>query len=872
MTRIAVGGFLHETNTFAPTKATYDGFLHGGGWPPMREGAKLLEKMRNINVGIAGFIPAAEAMSWELVPTIWCAASPSAHVTKDAYERVAKAIVDGVKAAGAIDAVYLDLHGAMVAEHIDDGEGEIIARVRQVIGRDLPLVVSLDLHANVTPQMVEQSDALIAYRTYPHIDMADTGRAAARHLALLLRSKHRFAKAFRQIPFLIPICWQCTNDEPCKSIYAKLAALESDAVPTLSFAPGFPAADFPDCGASVFAYGRTQADADAAADQIAALVASHESDFDGRIFTPDDGVRFAMEAAQRASKPIVIADTQDNPGAGGDSDTTGMLRALVRNGATNAAIGVIVDPESAKAAHAAGPGAIVRLALGGKSGIPGDAPFEHNFVVETLSDGKFTAPGPYFGGSMMNLGPSACLRVGGVRVVVGSRKAQLADQAMFRFVGIEPSEQSILVNKSSVHFRADFEPIAEKIIICAAPGAMPADTSTLPWTRLRPGVRLKPNGIPVYAGIETTFHLSCHRITDMPNIDRIEGFADELTAIRRDFHAHPEIGFEEVRTSGIVADKLTQWGIEVHRGLGGTGVVGVLKGKGSGAKRIGLRADMDALPMEENTNLKWRSTIPGRFHGCGHDGHTTMLLGTARYLAETRNFDGTVHFIFQPAEEGLGGARAMIKDGLFEKFPCDEIYGLHNAPDLNHGELAILPGPAMAGADFFDITITGYGAHGAMPENARDPVIVAMTLGQALQTIVSRNVNPLKSAVLSITQIHAGSAYNVIPGEAKLCGTVRAFDDGVRALIRERMRTICAGIASAFQVEISGRYPRYLQRSRQQRGAFESHRRGRAHRRRSFESHHPVDAEDGQRGFRRHAARRARRVFLARPGRLGAGA
>ncbi len=289
----------------------------------------------------------------------------------------------------------------------------------------------------------------------------------------------------------------------------------------------------------------------------------------------------------------------------------------------------------------------------------------------------------------------------------------------------------------------------------------------------------------------------------MPNIERIEGFADELTAIRRDFHAHPEIGFEEVRTSGIVAEKLQQYGIEVHRGLGGTGVVGVLKGKGAGTKRIGLRADMDALPMEENTNLKWRSTVPGRFHGCGHDGHTTMLLGTARYLAETKNFDGTVHFIFQPAEEGLGGARAMIKDGLFDKFPCDEIYGLHNAPDLNHGELAILPGPAMAGADFFDIVITGYGAHGATPENAKDPVIVAMTIGQALQSIVSRNVNPLKSAVLSVTQIHAGSAYNVIPGEAKLCGTVRAFDDGVRALIRERMRTICAGIASAFQVEIA---------------------------------------------------------------------
>ena len=288
----------------------------------------------------------------------------------------------------------------------------------------------------------------------------------------------------------------------------------------------------------------------------------------------------------------------------------------------------------------------------------------------------------------------------------------------------------------------------------------------------------------------------------MPNIERIEGFADELTAIRRDLHAHPEIGFEEVRTSGIVAEKLTQWGIEVHRGLGGTGVVGVLKGKGSGAKRIGLRADMDALPMEENTNLRWRSTIPGRFHGCGHDGHTTMLLGTARYLAETKNFDGTVHLIFQPAEEGLGGARAMIKDGLFEKFPCDELYGLHNAPDLNLGEIAILPGPAMASADFFDLRITGYGAHGAMPERSKDAVIIATTLAQAIQTIVSRNVEPLQAAVVSITQIHAGSAYNVIPGEAHLCGTIRTFSKEVRTLIAERIRTICAGIASAYQCVI----------------------------------------------------------------------
>ncbi|HEX2366695.1 MAG TPA: M81 family metallopeptidase [Bradyrhizobium sp.] len=498
MTRIAVGGFLHETNTFAPTKATYDAFVHGGGWPRMELGNDILKVVRNVNVGLAGFIDAALSEGWELVPTIFAAATPSAHVTKDAYERIAKVLIDGIAAAGPLDAVYLDLHGAMVAEHLDDGEGEILARVRKVIGKDLPLVVSLDLHANVTPEMVEHADALIAYRTYPHVDMADTGRACAQHLALLLKTKQRFAKAFRQLPFLIPISWQCTNDQPTKSIYEKLAALQSDAVPTLSFAPGFPAADFADCGASVFAYGKTQADADAAADKIAKIVEGHENDFDGRIYSPDQGVQLAMKLAKGAKKPVIIADTQDNPGAGGDSDTTGMLRALVRNKAERAATGVIYDPESAKAAHQAGEGATVTLSLGGKSGIPGDAPYKETFVVEKLSDGNFIAPGPYFGGRQMEMGPSACLRINGVRVVVASHKSQLADQALYRYVGIEPTEQAILVNKSSVHFRADFEPIAEKLLICAAPGAMPADPATLPWTRLRPGVRIKPNG-PAFA-------------------------------------------------------------------------------------------------------------------------------------------------------------------------------------------------------------------------------------------------------------------------------------------------------------------------------------------------------------------------------------
>jgi microcystin degradation protein MlrC len=498
MPRIAVGGFLHETNTFAPTRATYADFVHGGGWPSMTQGSDVLKVIRNINVGLAGFIGEAEARGWQLVPTVFAAASPCAHVTREAYERIAGAIVDGIRNTGRLDGIYLDLHGAMVAEHLDDGEGEILARVRRMIGNDLPLVASLDLHANVTPEMVQHADALIAYRTYPHVDMADTGRAAARHLALLLAKGQRFAKAFRQLPFLIPISWQCTNDEPAKGIYRQLAALESEAVPALSFCPGFPAADFPHCGPSVFAYGLTQGEARTAADKLAKMIESRERDFDGRIYAPDEGVLFAMELSKTASKPIIIADTQDNPGAGGDSDTTGMLRALVRNKAGRAVIGAICDPASANAAHAAGVGAAVKIALGGKSGIKGDAPYEATFVVENLSDGKFVAPGPYFGGRDMDMGPSACLRIGEVRVVVSSHKAQLADQSMFRYVGIEPTEQAILVNKSSVHFRADFEPIAEKLLICAAPGAMAVDTAALPWTKLRPGIRLKPNG-PAFA-------------------------------------------------------------------------------------------------------------------------------------------------------------------------------------------------------------------------------------------------------------------------------------------------------------------------------------------------------------------------------------
>jgi len=281
------------------------------------------------------------------------------------------------------------------------------------------------------------------------------------------------------------------------------------------------------------------------------------------------------------------------------------------------------------------------------------------------------------------------------------------------------------------------------------------------------------------------------------NIGRIVEYHDDLTNWRRDIHAHPELGFEEQRTADVVAKKLAEFGCEVFRGIGRMGVVGRLRA-GASLRSIGLRADMDALPIQEATNLPYRSRHEGRMHACGHDGHTAMLLGAARYLAETRNFDGTVHFIFQPAEEGLGGGEAMVQDGLFERFPCDTIFGMHNRPGLAVGKFQIRTGPMMAGGAYFDITVTGRGAHGARPEAGIDPVIIASHITTALQTVISRNVRPLDTAVLSVTQIHAGDAYNVIPEQAFIRGTVRAFSSETMMLIEQNISRIASGVAAGF--------------------------------------------------------------------------
>ncbi|HTC07368.1 MAG TPA: M20 aminoacylase family protein [Acetobacteraceae bacterium] len=281
-------------------------------------------------------------------------------------------------------------------------------------------------------------------------------------------------------------------------------------------------------------------------------------------------------------------------------------------------------------------------------------------------------------------------------------------------------------------------------------------------------------------------------------IDHIRGFHAELTATRHEIHAHPELGLEEHRTAELVAKQLAALGIEVHRGVGKTGVVGVLK-VGDGAQTIGLRADMDALPIEEETNLPYSSRNRGRMHACGHDGHTTMLLGAARYLAETRNFNGTVNFIFQPGEEGIGGALAMLDDGLFERFPCGAVYGLHNSPGMAVGQYAICPpGPAMAGGAFFDIAITGKGSHGARPDLSIDSALVACHMGTALQSIVSRNISAWDNVVVSVTRVRAGKAYNVVPESATLGGTVRVMKREALATVETAMKRIVTSTAAAF--------------------------------------------------------------------------
>jgi microcystin degradation protein MlrC len=490
MARIAIGGVQHETNTFAPSRATFEEFVHADAWPGLSRGAALIESVRGINLPITGFIEQSLHDGHELKPLLWCSAQPSGPVTRDAFERIAFILLEDLAAALPVDAVYLDLHGAMVAEHCDDADGELLRRVRELVGEKTTVVASLDLHANVSQTMLEQASAMVAYRTYPHVDMAETGARAAL-LIPRLAGTPPMSRALVHADFLMPLTSQCTLIEPCRSLMGRARELEHDPIRSLHFTPGFPLADVAECGPCVFGYGADES-IRAAVAELADEVARAESLSVTPFWSIMDAVGRALEVARVGLGPVILVDTQDNPGAGGNGDSTSIIKALISAGAQGVVAGLICDPECARRAHAAGIGSRLRLAVGARSGFPGETPIEAEFVVGALGDGRFTGTGPFYLGTRMDLGPMACLVLDGVRIVVASRKQQAADQAMFRHLGIEPARQRILVLKSSVHFRADFGDLASEILIVEAPGPSPADPARLPFRKLRPGVRLSP--------------------------------------------------------------------------------------------------------------------------------------------------------------------------------------------------------------------------------------------------------------------------------------------------------------------------------------------------------------------------------------------
>ncbi|MCR6479334.1 M81 family metallopeptidase [Variovorax sp. ZS18.2.2] len=499
--KVFIAGFQHETNTFAPSKADWAAFNKGSSFPPYRRGAAIIEAYTGKNIPVGGFIDAAGENGWSLVPSAWAGATPSAHVTEDAFERISAAITEDLAAAlaaGGLDAVYLDLHGAAVTEHLEDPEGELLARIRAMVGDDMPIVASLDLHGNITGRMLTVADALVAYRTYPHVDTADTGRLAAKLLARRMARGSREPLHVRRLSFLLPLNVQSTMIEPAATIYQLLKSLDTTHDAVLSFATGFPAADIAECGPVVWGYGD---DAEVAVSTLFARIDQPRAQWRLDLLEPREAVARALELAESASKPVVIADTQDNPGAGADSNTSGMLHALLAEGAGKrypgqVALGLMFDPAAADAAHVAGVGAQVELSLGTQvptwGGQHSDAPVKGIFTVRALSDGQVLAKGPMSRGSMVSLGASACLEIDGVLIAVASGKSQMLDREFFRYLGIEPEAMKLLVNKSSVHFRADFAPIASTILVAKAPGPMAADPADLPWTRLPATMALQP--------------------------------------------------------------------------------------------------------------------------------------------------------------------------------------------------------------------------------------------------------------------------------------------------------------------------------------------------------------------------------------------
>lgn len=480
MPRIAIAGFQHETNSIGVGQAGLAEFEMADSWPRLLTGDEVIAETRGMNLPIAGF--AAAAQDVDLVPILWCAAEPSSPVTDHAFDTISERILNGLRNAGPLDAIFLDLHGAMITQSHDDGEAELLIRIRDVVGHDLPIAVSLDMHANVSERLVALSDVFCIYKTYPHLDMAHTGARAWGRLQPMLQGA-RPRKAFRPVPFLIPLHAQNTGVEPARGLYSALTDTDEAQV---EMALGFTAGDTPYTRPAIIAYAPTEVLANDLADAALARVCAAEPAFDTHLATPDDAVTAAM--LEKGAKPVVLADVQDNPGAGASSDTTGILRALAKVGVKGAMIGLIHDPDFAANAHHAGVGADISAPLGGRSRLAADTPFEGTFKVTALSDTPVSYTGQMYGGGVATMGPSCAVKLvngtSDIEIVVVSIRNQCLDLAQFRHFGLEPSQAKIVVVKSTAHFRADFEPIAAKVINVGSPGLFPCQP---PYTS-RPGV------------------------------------------------------------------------------------------------------------------------------------------------------------------------------------------------------------------------------------------------------------------------------------------------------------------------------------------------------------------------------------------------
>ncbi len=492
--RIVIAGFQHETNRSTPFPTTYDDFVLEDGWPGMTEGEDIFDKIRPANLPMGGFLNFAAETGLDVLPIIWTSAEPAGLVQDDAFERISQKILDGIESAGTYDGIYLDLHGAMVSDSFEDCEGELLKRVRNNIGEQIPIAVSLDLHANITKDMTVYSDVITIYRTYPHIDMDDSGYRAGKLLVQMIESGQKPHCEFRKTPFMMPLHTQCTDLEPAKSLYASLPDENSLLLGHADIALGFPPSDIAENGPAIVSYDFSKTSCETLMDTLYEKILADENLFTLPFFSPKEAIEMA-KIRYDGVKPVILADIQDSSGAGCLSDTTELLAELSRCSVTNCALGTFFDANAVDLAFKVGIGGEFECRIGDKFSNVEDAGFEGKFRVAELSDGIFKYAGKMMAGLTANIGNTAAIDLldceSEIRIVVTSTRIQCVDQAILTHIGVDPTNLSLLVLKSSVHFRADFTPICSEIILVEAKGGLlPCRFDYSLFPRLREGVRL----------------------------------------------------------------------------------------------------------------------------------------------------------------------------------------------------------------------------------------------------------------------------------------------------------------------------------------------------------------------------------------------